>query len=243
MDARDEMQSEKIGQLAKALSLAHGKMKALGKAKSAQIKSEKGNYSYQYADLADVIDVYRGPLSDNALAVTQTLRIADGHMVLVTKLAHESGEFIDSEYPLANYTRPQEQGSAITYARRYAVTALLGIAAEEDDDGKRATDSERHDEREDDAHADPKALGDAGAILDLAAALQERNPGKSLEALIEAGSEFTDKGGVKRKFDDPRRKLGSPAWLASTRKRMEAELHKANLKAEPGVEAGAAALR
>src|SRR5678816_2826998 len=115
------MQSPTIGQLAKALSVAHGKMKALGKGNTATIPGKEGRqgYSYKYADLADVIDVYRAPLSEAGLAVTQVLRVEGERMVLVTRLLHESGEFLESVYPLQNYTRPQEQGSAITYARRY----------------------------------------------------------------------------------------------------------------------------
>ena len=235
------MQSPTIGSLAKALSMAHGNMKALGKAKSAQIKSEKGNYSYQYADLADVIDVYRKPLSDVGLAVTQVLRIAGDRMVLVTRLMHESGEFVESEYPLQNYTRPQEQGSAITYARRYTVTALLGIAAEEDDDGKRAQDSHRHDEAEEQfEQADPKAMADASAILDLAAAAVDQGHGKSIDAVIEGWSGF-EKDGKRIKFSDPRRKLGNPGWLASTRRRAEEQFAKLRAR-EPGAAEGAALL-
>lgn len=236
------MQSAEIGHLAKALSLAHGKMKGLGKGKEALIEGKDGKrgYSYHYADLADVIDVYRGPLSEAHLAVTQVLRISDGHMVLVTRLMHESGQFIESEYPLTNYSRPQEQGSAITYARRYTVTALLGIAAEEDDDGKRAQDSSHHDEEQFE-QADPKAMADASAILDLAAAAVDQGMGKNIDAVIEGWSGF-EKDGKRIKFSDPRRKLGNPGWLASTRRRAEEQFAKLRAK-EPGAAEGAAVLR
>lgn len=132
------MQSEQIGELAAALALAQGEILAPKKGRTAQIKSDKGNYQYSYADLSDVIECYRKPLSANGLSVTQTMRIDGGHLILVTTLIHKSGQWKDSEYPLQAYNRPQEQGSAITYARRYAVTALLGIAAEDDDDGNAA---------------------------------------------------------------------------------------------------------
>lgn len=137
------MQSESIGKLADALSKAQAAIKPPKKGKTAKVQTKDGgSYSYSYADLADVIECYRAPLSANGLALTQLMRLQDGHMVLVTKLAHSSGEWLASEYPVATYVRPQEQGSAITYARRYAATAMLGIAAEDDDDGAAAQTGE-----------------------------------------------------------------------------------------------------
>ena len=136
------LQSQTIGKLAAALSKAQDTMEAPGKGREAKIESQKGRYSYKYADLADIIDCYRKPLSSNGLALTQPIVLRGSQMVLLTVLVHESGEWIASEYPLRMYERPQEQGSAITYARRYAVSSLLGIAAEDDDDGKRAQDAE-----------------------------------------------------------------------------------------------------
>lgn len=138
------MQSENIGKLAEALSKAQAIIKPPKKGRTAKVNTKDGgSYSYSYADLADVIECYRVPLSSHGLALTQTMRMQDGHMVLVTKLAHLSGEWLDSEYPVATYVRAQEQGSAITYARRYAVTAMLGIAAEDDDDGAAAQTGEQ----------------------------------------------------------------------------------------------------
>lgn len=136
------MQSESIAALAKALSAAQPELKAPKKEKTAKVSTKDGgSYSYSYADLGDVIECYRGPLARHGLSVVQPMRVQDGHIVLVTKLIHDSGEWIASEYPVAPFQRPQEQGSAITYARRYAVSALLGIAAEDDDDGKAAQDA------------------------------------------------------------------------------------------------------
>ncbi len=132
------MQSENIGNLAKALSGAQAAMKPPKKAKTAKL----GTYSYHYADLADVIEAAREPLSKNGLACVQSMLQRDGHIVLRSVLMHESGEWIASEYPIAAYAKPQEQGSAITYGRRYTLTALLGIAAEDDDDGAAAQEAQ-----------------------------------------------------------------------------------------------------
>jgi hypothetical protein len=132
------MQSESLGKLADALAKAQAAIKPPKKGRTAKL----GTYSYHYADLADVIECYREPLSKVGLALVQLMRPEDGHFVLTTQLLHSSGEWIGSEYPIAAYSKPQEQGSAITYARRYAVTALLGIAAEDDDDGQAAQEAE-----------------------------------------------------------------------------------------------------
>lgn len=129
------MQSEKIGALAEALAKAQGSMASPAKTKRAKIESQKGSYSYTYADLADVIEATRKPLSDNGLSCCQIISYDGQGLLLTTQLQHASGEWLRSTYPLPLHPRPQDQGSAITYARRYALCALLGIAAEDDDDG------------------------------------------------------------------------------------------------------------
>lgn len=133
-----EMQSAAIGNLAEALAKAQGAMTSPAKTKTAKIESQKGSYSYRYADLSDIIDAIRKPLSDNGLSVAQVISYEGTALILTTQLQHASGEWLRSTYPLPLHQRPQDQGSAITYARRYALCALLGIAAEDDDDGQAA---------------------------------------------------------------------------------------------------------
>lgn len=130
--------SEETGEIAAALAAAQAKFEAVGKDKTAKIDSAKGKYQYTYADLASILAAVRKPLSENGLAVVQVITWGEGHSWLVTRLLHSSGQSIESTYPLREYDRPQEMGSALTYARRYSLTALLGIAAEEDDDGAAA---------------------------------------------------------------------------------------------------------
>lgn len=132
------MQSEKIGALAEALAKAQGAMSSPAKTKRAKIESQKGSYSYTYADLADVIEATRKPLAENGLSCCQIISYDGQALLLTTQLQHASGEWLRSTYPLPLHQRPQDQGSAITYARRYALCALLGIAAEDDDDGAAA---------------------------------------------------------------------------------------------------------
>lgn len=135
--------SENIADLAAALAKAQGAFPSVEKGKTARVRGENKKtgseveYTYAYADLADILQAVRKPLSENGLAIIQPV-VNGEEVVLVTRLIHASGQWIESTYPVDMYEKPQETGSALTYARRYAVTALLGIAAEEDDDGAAA---------------------------------------------------------------------------------------------------------
>jgi hypothetical protein len=124
-------QSPTIGAIAAALAKAQAAFKpAIKDASNPFFKSK-------YCDLAGALDAVRDALSVNGLALVQSTDAGD-KMVLHTTLLHASGEWISSTYPItAVKTDPQGIGSAVTYARRYSLMALLGIAAE-DDDGEAA---------------------------------------------------------------------------------------------------------
>ena len=99
-----------------------------------------GTYSFRYATLDHIIEAIRKPLTDNGLWFSQVLESDEGGKYrLITRLLHESGGSIESRTPLlVENTGNQAFGSALTYMRRYALTALLGIAADEDDDANAA---------------------------------------------------------------------------------------------------------
>lgn len=126
------MQSEQTNELNGALAKAQAAMKA------APFDKSNPHFKNKYASLASVIDTLRKPLSDSGLSYTQTTEIRDGGFVLVTTLRHSSGQWIASEYPLPVAAKPQELGSALTYARRYSLSAIACIAADEDDDAEGA---------------------------------------------------------------------------------------------------------
>ncbi len=131
--------SENIGNLVKALSSAQGSMGNITKDKTASMKSDKANYSYRYADLASVLEEVRPILAEYEIAVYQAATNGDkGGATVTTMLMHSSGEYLSSSLtmPVAQQT-PQAFGSAISYARRYALLAALGLATE-DDDGETA---------------------------------------------------------------------------------------------------------
>jgi ERF superfamily len=101
--------------------------------------ADTGSYSYNYADLAQVTRALMPILTGLGLAfITKPTVKDDGRVVLAYKLLHVSGECEAGEYPLPNSGTPQSMGSAITYARRYALCAVTGIAPEDDDDGAAA---------------------------------------------------------------------------------------------------------
>jgi hypothetical protein len=99
-------------------------------------KDAKANYG-KYATLANVIESTREALSDNGLSFAQLVD-ADGLTTIIMHAA--SGEWIKATARLTlDKQTPQGQGSAITYMRRYALSAALGIATEDDDDGNEAS--------------------------------------------------------------------------------------------------------
>ena len=120
--------SPSIAALTAALAKAQGEIAGASKDKANPF------FKSSYADLASVWGACRAPLSKNALAVLQP-SFADGTRVTVTTiLAHSSGEFIESDLTMvAAQNTPQGIGSCITYARRYALSSLVGVAAEDDD--------------------------------------------------------------------------------------------------------------
>jgi len=126
--------SESIKELASALSKAQGEFE--------HAKKDVNNpfYKSKYADLANCIDAAKAPLSMNGLSVVQVLDINDSlGVVLETMLMHTSGEWISGKYPISPLKNdPQAFGSCIQYARRYAFSAMTGIAAD-DDDGNAAS--------------------------------------------------------------------------------------------------------
>ena len=118
--------SESINELAAALSQFQGAAVQPSFNKAVNY----GQTRFRYADLAECQRVTRKPLADAGLAVTQTI---EGHY-LVTRLMHKSGQFISSQLPMSAPSKMQELGSMLTYLKRYAYCAILGIAADDDDD-------------------------------------------------------------------------------------------------------------
>tara|TARA_R110000765_G_scaffold182893_1_gene288847 strand:- start:567 stop:1094 length:528 start_codon:yes stop_codon:yes gene_type:complete len=130
--------SDSITELAKALCKAQSEMG--GAAKDANNPFFKS----KYADLSSVMRVIKEPFANNGLSFVQ-FPLCDGQSAGVeTMLMHESGEWLQSEYlmPLVKKD-PQGSGSAITYAKRYALQAMCGIPSEDDDGNLASTVSKK----------------------------------------------------------------------------------------------------
>src|SRR5437588_3446888 len=132
--------SETIGAIATALAKAQGELSNPEKSLAATIRSpfpREGDRTFRYASLASGLDIVRKSLGQHEIATIQTTMIdqASGQIRLTTLLAHASGEWISSDWPVcaaSETAAPHRMGAALTYARRYALFALVGIAGEDD---------------------------------------------------------------------------------------------------------------
>jgi len=120
--------SELINELASALCNAQGQMGGAVK------DSSNPFFKSSYADLTSVIKAIKQPFADNGLSYTQ-FPVSNEHGVGVsTRLMHISGQWLEMEYTLPTVKKdPQASGSAITYARRYALQSIAGIPTADDD--------------------------------------------------------------------------------------------------------------
>lgn len=139
--------SEQLNELAAALAEAQKQFPDLKRDRTVKVTSKKtgATYTFSYAPFERVIAAVRGPLHDNGLSFVQTVgcRADNGIPTLSTMLLHKSGQWIKDTAILVAYGEGnQDYGSAITYQKRYALTALLGIASDDDDDGNRADGNE-----------------------------------------------------------------------------------------------------
>lgn len=131
MDQTTFKKSESITNIAKALMAFQSAVPAIKK------DGENPHFKSKFATLSSIIETITKPLADAKLSYVQ---MPSGENELVTVLMHETGEFFESIVKMAPKTNdPQGQGSAITYMRRYALSAMLGLATEDDDDGTAAS--------------------------------------------------------------------------------------------------------
>lgn len=125
--------SESIAALSAALAKAQGEIEGATKGKT------NPHFKSAYADLASVWEACREALTKNGLAILQPVAAEDARVTVTTLLTHSSGEWVSSELTMtATQNTPQGIGSCITYARRYALASMVGVAPE-DDDGNAAS--------------------------------------------------------------------------------------------------------
>jgi hypothetical protein len=125
--------SDILNELFSALSKAQGQIRTAVK------DSANPYFKSQYTSLDGCWDAARVPLSSNGLSIIQTIREEQGKYYITTVLGHSSGQYICSTLPLLlTKIDPQSFGSACSYARRYALCAIVGLTQGDDDDGEKA---------------------------------------------------------------------------------------------------------
>src|SRR5208282_4370709 len=132
--------SESIGAIAAALAKAQAEIANPEKSLTATIRSpfpREGDRTFRYAPLSTGLDIVRKALGRHEIATVQTTAIDNeaGLIRLTTVLAHASGEWLSSDWPVCAVSEtaaPRRMGAALTYARRYALFTLVGIAGEDD---------------------------------------------------------------------------------------------------------------
>lgn len=142
--------SEQTKELFSALAKAQGEFFEIKKNCTAKVEGvtasgKEYKYEYKYADLSDVLKATMPALSKNGLSIMQGP--SPDTKLMLTRLAHSSGEWIETEYPIISKSGKfgldmQGYGAGFTFARRYAINGILGISSEEDTDGESQKPSE-----------------------------------------------------------------------------------------------------
>lgn len=136
--------SETISDLAAALAKAQGAFENPSKDREVKVYGETKNgkpfeYTFRYATFTAVVDAVRKPLAENGLSFVQITGADEHGFLITTRLMHASGQFMEFNTPVfVNGSGAQAFGSGVTYAKRYALSTMLGITADEDDDANTA---------------------------------------------------------------------------------------------------------
>jgi len=171
--------SEYIDKIAAALA------KAQGEIDGAKKTATNPAFRSKYADLAGCVEACRDSLTQHGIAVLQMPQPCDDGVILVTMLAHASGQWIADGglHVPANKKDAQGFGSALTYARRYGLCAMVGIAPE-DDDGNAAVKSHKP------AKPEPKSISPTAGVRDGLTETEQqffREHAEEISAFIERG--------------------------------------------------------
>lgn len=177
--------SEHVNELAAALAKAQASIQHASK------DATNPHFSKKYADLQAIYNASRAALAENGLSVVQLTEFEpSGHINLVTTLLHASGQWMKSWYPVRPVKNdPQGLGSAMTYARRYSYTAMVGVASiGEDDDGNEGSGLNGKDRRDDSPQQPAAFENDALRIVFTDTLKRDFQKCKSVSELMEASA-------------------------------------------------------
>ena len=163
--------SESVAAIATALAKAQTELTNPEKAMVGTIYNVRSDspQSFRYASLSSGLDIIRRTLGGQQIAVTQTTDIdrANGMVNLTTVLLHTSGEWLSSDWPVCQISEtsaPRRMGAALTYARRYALFTMVGIAGEDDLDAPDLTSDQTKREKTAEPHLAPTSTGEPSPI-------------------------------------------------------------------------------
>ena len=219
--------SETIGAIAAALAKAQAELTNPEKSLTGTIRAmnpRDHDQTFRYAALSSGLDIVRKTLGGHEIATVQTTAIEKeaGLIRLTTTLAHSSGEWLSSEWPvcpIAETAAPRRMGAALTYARRYALFTLVGIAGEDDLDAPDLAQGATAD-----TAANPRAANDAGAA-DKDAADKDRVAAQLRpKAAVEEGAPATSTSGRKEKAIRAARIVLGPEPSAALREQLLADI-------------------
>jgi hypothetical protein len=185
------LHSDHINELASALAKAQGAFAPLERNREVTVrgtaKSGKDfSYNFRYATLDAVFDSVRKPLADNGLSIVQAVSYSQNGMAVDTMLAHASGQWIKTVTPARvdeDKKGNQAIGSAITYAKRYAICAMLAITADEDDDGNEGDGNHIESRKELEKKRQPSPAGISDIRTKVNAAVSEISAADDWSAL------------------------------------------------------------
>jgi hypothetical protein len=208
--------------LATALAELQQKLPKVTKGETATVRSDKGSYSYSYADLTDITDQLMPIMGDLGLSFIAKPTFMNGSFVLAYSLLHTSGEREDGHYPLPGTGTPQQIGSAITYGRRYCLCAVTGVAPGGDDnDAANVPSMDVYRRAEVPAH-DWRGEADAVPDLDEARALWKRAKGagadaETLKYIADRSTAFADEHAMQDQYAAEKAKEAAEASPAPAR--------------------------
>lgn len=206
--------SETLSKLAGALSAAQGEFPMVAK------EAENPFFKSKYADLASITKAVQPILKKNGLAVVQTMEDVESGVMVRTTLLHSSGEYISGLLRMKPVKEdPQGMGSAITYARRYSLSAILGIATEEDDDGAAASGTVKG------STPSMREKGEQASPVDKARGIYVKfeELGWKKDAILAKFLDVTGKKDMKKVTEEDVKKLESALNMASAVKEVQKE--------------------
>ena len=191
--------SESIASLSKALVIASSEFKPV------LMNSTNPFYKSKYADLGAVIETAKPILKNHGLAVSQLVEGENGQVGVTTLLIHESGEWLSSfvTIPVTGQNVAQEAGKAVTYLRRYALAAILGLYADEDTDGEGSHKEQPKQEKKtatEQFQSETGAVELVGYLSDKVVSMVADKKGLSKQDAVAALNELLKAGKIEKKM-------------------------------------------